>query len=221
MNTSDLISAMSNHPNICLFVKNYRGRYLYCNEQMAEVAGLDSPNQIFGKTDKNLIWSEQADTYERGDLLVLSGRNYSLKREKQNQKSGTVQVISSKTCLVDATGYPMGVAGCYWRHDETRIGENNIEWTTDRKTLLIDSPPLRAVLSRREAMALYLIILGYSVRVVGSILQISENTAFFHFKQLKRKLKSPSKTDLLKKCFISGVGEGLHAEFSEEFGITI
>ena len=221
MSTSELIKALSSHPDICLFVKNHRGQYLYCNEQMAEVAGLDSPKQIFGKTDKNLIWYEQAGTYEKGDLLVLSGRDYSLKREKQNQTSGMVQIITSKTCLVDAAGHPMGVMGCYWRLQESEAVQHTVEWTEDRKAFLIYSPPLRAVLTRREAMVLYLIIAGYSLRIVGCILNISDNTAFFHFKQLKRKMKSPSKTDLLKKCLVCGVGKVLHKEFSGEFGIKL
>ena len=41
--------------------KNYR--YIYCNENYAMAAGLDSPEKIIGKSDDQLPWRKFADYF--------------------------------------------------------------------------------------------------------------------------------------------------------------
>lgn len=214
MNALDLLKTISCHPGICLFAKNHRGHYLYCNERMAEVAGLDSPNEIVNKRDSSLVWREQAEIYRNGDQLVLDGGEFSLRPEKQNQVLGEVKVITTKLRLLSATGTPVGIAGCYWEVSKERYLARYTAWTKGRKRLVIKCDGSTIEITRREAMVLYLIVLGYSVRIIGGILNISENTASFYFKQLKRKFNVVSKTELIKICFFNGIGEGLHEEFA-------
>lgn len=189
MNSLDLIKTMASHPGICLFAKDLKGRYLYCNEQMAEAAGLDSSAQIVNKKDDNLIWKKQASIYANGDQRVLSGNEYSLRPETQNQISGVISVITTKLCIKDIFGNPVGVTGCYWQRSSHCPERSALTtWSDDKKYFYIKTTAMKTRITRREATVLYLIILGYSLRVVGAILNISENTAFFHFKRIKTKL---------------------------------
>lgn len=217
MNSLELIKIMASHPGICLFAKDLKGRYLYCNDQMAEVAGLDSSEQIVNKKDHDLIWRNQAVTYAAGDHHVMRGNDYSLRTEVQDQVWGPVSVTTTKLCITDALGGLVGVAGCYWRGDSKNQVNCAAFWTENRKFLNIKTRCCEARISRREAMVLYLVILGYSLRIVGLILNISENTAFYHFKNIKRKLNVNSKTELIRNCFVEGLGGLLHEEFSGSF----
>ena len=50
----------------CIFWKDVNSVYLGCNHKFAEIAGLDSPEQIVGKTDHDLPWKkEEADFFYR------------------------------------------------------------------------------------------------------------------------------------------------------------
>ena len=54
-----------------LAAKDKNLKYLYCNENVACGLGLDSPQQIVGKTDYDLFTDDIAEMYRSGDSLVL------------------------------------------------------------------------------------------------------------------------------------------------------
>lgn len=59
--------------NIYIFCKDNYGRFIFANDQFAEVAGLDSCLGIIGKTDEDLVWRNQAPLYREGDLRTMRG----------------------------------------------------------------------------------------------------------------------------------------------------
>lgn len=51
--------------------KDLEGKYLGCNDAIAELLGLDSPKEVIGKTDYELAWSENADQLVANDKIVI------------------------------------------------------------------------------------------------------------------------------------------------------
>lgn len=69
-------------PDVSLFIKDIRGRYVRINFQMAEMFGLSDPNQILGKTDFDFFPPAIANKYIEEDQRVFSTRQPTL-----NQRS--------------------------------------------------------------------------------------------------------------------------------------
>ena len=61
---------MDNIPQ-AVFWKDRNLVYIGCNQAFAEDAGLDAPEQIVGRTDFDLPWTDQADLYREDDSQVL------------------------------------------------------------------------------------------------------------------------------------------------------
>ncbi|MGI4775578.1 MAG: PAS domain-containing protein [Janthinobacterium lividum] len=57
---------------VSIYRKDLDGTYLGCNKYMLEMAGLDSRDQLVGKTDYQLLWKKQANRIREIDQLVTS-----------------------------------------------------------------------------------------------------------------------------------------------------
>ncbi|KTD35427.1 sensory histidine-kinase / response regulator [Legionella moravica] len=55
-----------------IYWKDTEGRYLGCNQFVANMAGFDRPEQIIGKTDFDLCWKEFASDWRIFDLKVMN-----------------------------------------------------------------------------------------------------------------------------------------------------
>ncbi|MDX2272951.1 MAG: PAS domain-containing protein [Cyanobacteriota bacterium] len=89
----------------------YRG----CNHLCALEAGLDSPDQIVGKTDAQLWSAEQAARFRQTDQQVLSsGMSYFQSQSAMQLADGrTIWISSNKICLRDPDGKISGILGCH------------------------------------------------------------------------------------------------------------
>lgn len=106
---------MNNIPQ-SVFWKDRDGVYLGCNENFAREAGIVIPDEIAGKTDRDLPWTkEQADSYREWDQRVMeSGRPELHIEEKQRQADGTLAwVDTNKVPLRDAENRVVGILGTY------------------------------------------------------------------------------------------------------------
>jgi len=98
-----------------VFWKDRQSRYLGCNRHFAKDAGLSSPEDIIGKDDFELSWSEQANLYRADDQRVMeSGTPKVNYEEPQSWPDGTrLWLRTSKVPLRDLQGRVMGVLGTY------------------------------------------------------------------------------------------------------------
>jgi len=105
---------MDNIPQ-AVFWKNRDLVYLGCNQAFAEDAGLDSPEQIIGKTDYDLPWTDQAERYRSDDAQVLeSGEAKINYEEPQTSPTGeTTWLRTSKIPVRDESGEVIAVLGMY------------------------------------------------------------------------------------------------------------
>jgi diguanylate cyclase (GGDEF)-like protein/PAS domain S-box-containing protein len=98
-----------------VFWKDRDLRYLGCNRRFAADAGLNSPDDIIGKSDLDMNWIEQAERYRADDLAVIEdGKPKYEYEEPQTGSDGSIRWLqTSKAPLPDADGEIIGILGCY------------------------------------------------------------------------------------------------------------
>jgi PAS domain S-box-containing protein len=109
-----LLSVLNTIP-VRVFWKDTQSIYLGCNIHAAKDAGLDSPEEIIGKDDFQLAWSEQAELYREDDReVMLSGKAKLNYEEIQEHHDGSQHWLkTSKIPLKDERGNVYGVLGTY------------------------------------------------------------------------------------------------------------
>lgn len=114
-----------------IFWKDLDLKYLGCNKLFAIDAGLQSPEEIIGKNDFELSWSNEAELYRADDKEVMETDSPKLNYEEpQTSPDGTELLLrTSKIPLKDKSGSVFGVMGCYediteYRQAEAAIKEN-------------------------------------------------------------------------------------------------
>ena len=110
-----------------IFWKDKNFRYLGCNKLFARDAGLDSPEQIIGKSDFELAWQQSAALYRADDKSVIQSNiskiNY---EEPQVKEDGTAVLLrTSKIPLQHQNNEVSGVFGCYWSISELPIASQS------------------------------------------------------------------------------------------------
>ena len=70
--TDDIYNIYLQIPNF-IFCKDVHSNYMSCNMNLAQAAGLSSCNEIVGKTDYELLWSDYAASYQQSDEEILCG----------------------------------------------------------------------------------------------------------------------------------------------------
>lgn len=99
-----------------VFWKDRDSVYLGCNSVFARAAGLESPEQIIGKSDFDLPWPrEEAEAYRADDREVMENNRPKLHIiEPLEQFDGTrLWIDTTKLPLADKTGRVYGILGVY------------------------------------------------------------------------------------------------------------
>ena len=108
-------NVISNIPH-AIFWKDLNSVYFGCNENFAKIAGLKKPEDIFGKSDRDLPWKKgESDAFIADDRRVMdSGVPMLNIEEPQLQANGKEAVIlTSKVPLKDSSGKVIGLLGIY------------------------------------------------------------------------------------------------------------
>ncbi len=111
----DLLRSVVENVPIRIFWKDLELRYLGCNSAFAQDAGMSHPNDMLGKDDFQMVWSEQAELYRADDKLVMESDKQKIGYEEpQSTPDGhTIWLRSSKVPLHDVKGKVIGMLGIY------------------------------------------------------------------------------------------------------------
>jgi PAS domain S-box-containing protein len=104
---------LDNIPQL-IFWKDRNSVYQGCNQNFADVAGMGSPENIVGKTDYDLPWTdEEADWYRQCDQQVMTSAQPELHIiETQQQADGNQPWLeTNKIPLQDSQGQVIGILG--------------------------------------------------------------------------------------------------------------
>jgi two-component system, cell cycle sensor histidine kinase and response regulator CckA len=113
--SQQMLGSILNTIPVRVFWKNNAGRYLGCNLPFAKDAGFSSSEEIIGKDDYQLGWTDQADRYREDDRTVReSGIPKIGYEEPQTRPDGTtIWLRTSKIPLRNTNGDIIGVLGTY------------------------------------------------------------------------------------------------------------
>lgn len=105
-----------------VFWKDRELRFLGCNKAFANDAGFDTPDELIGRNDFDMVWREQAKLYRADDLDVLNTGVMKMGvEEPQTTPAGdTIWLRTTKTAFRDADGKVTGVLGTYENITENR-----------------------------------------------------------------------------------------------------
>ncbi|WP_084677160.1 sensor domain-containing diguanylate cyclase [Massilia niastensis] len=112
-----------------VFWKDTALYFLGGNKAFCADAGLDDPQQIIGKTDKDFAWKEEAEAYRQDDLHTIQSGiariNYEEAQHRQGEHPNWLR--TSKIPLTDAQGQTVGVLGMYEDITERKRLEQRLE----------------------------------------------------------------------------------------------
>jgi DNA-binding CsgD family transcriptional regulator len=206
----------NNHlPQQFSFAKDLSGRYLFVSENVAEVAGFDSPAQMIGLRDSDLIWKDQTEDYRQADTRVFRGEvlvNHAhFIRFCQNPDKLRLG-LNTKTALRDKQNNIIGVIGATLDVTDHYIFQKPGSFDATGKKFLFSGELAGLVLSKKQIVMLNYVIRGYSAADIAQLLNRSKRTIEGHIEHLKNKLQCNSKAEIIRWAVTSGlmnsIGQG-------------
>ena len=136
-----------------VFWKDRNSVYLGCNKIFAQVAGLDSPQDIIGKTDYDLPWKkEETDWFRKCDRRVMESGNpeYNI-IEPQQQADGSQKWLKThKMVLRDSENNVIGIAGSFEDISERVELEKQLKQQTHNLESLVTKRTQELVVSKAQ-----------------------------------------------------------------------
>lgn len=190
--------------NLFLCQKDRNGKYTWCSENMAEVLGLDSPKQIRGKSDYDLIWKEQADLYITRDQHIFKGYHQNNKLEPQRQQDGMASILVTKNPIYNKQHEIVGIVGFFTDVTDKYSKISNVRLLQNGKLALGDYFS-RAILSRQEHAILKHILMGHNPAKIQSEMKISRGAYNSVYDRIKTKMSCETKGDIIMAAIKSGL----------------
>lgn len=113
--TSQFLKTIIDTAPIRVFWKDLNLCYMGCNPAFARDAGMENPEDLLGKDDFSMAWTEQADLYRNDERHIIeTGVSQLGYEEPQTTSEGRQKWLStSKVPLRDMNGSILGVLGIY------------------------------------------------------------------------------------------------------------
>ena len=167
--SKNLLETIINSTPIRIFWKDKNSIYLGCNPEFAKDAGKERPDEVVGRDDYQMSWSEQADMYRADDQNVMqSGIPKLFYEEQQTTPSGqTIWLSTSKVPIKNANNETVGVLGIYSDISERKFHEADLYrmafydtlTTLPNRVLLTDHLNLAMAQARRHGKPLAVVFL--------------------------------------------------------------
>ena len=151
-----------------VFWKDRNSVFLGCNNAIAKAAGLDSPDQIIGKTDYDLGWKkEESDFYVAVDRRVMENdRAETHIIEPQLQAGGKQAWLDTcKVPLHDENGKVIGILGTFMDITERREAEEAMRRHRSYLSAIVENQP--GLLWLKDADGRFLAVNGQFAKSCG------------------------------------------------------
>jgi len=112
-----------------IFWKDRDNKYLGANKLFLQDGGLESEDEIIGKTDLDMIWKSNAQAFIDDDSDVMnSGKAKMLIEEQLPLKDGKIKyLLTSKVPLFDFYGKVYGILGTFYDITEQKLAQEKLE----------------------------------------------------------------------------------------------
>lgn len=191
--------------SLYIFAKDKNLKYLFCNENLAEVAGLDSPSQIIGKTDYDIFWRKHADFYRRGDNQAIIGNTRINVPEIQTQPKGVANILVTKTQLMSDNQKCVGVIGSYVDITGYSIIKKGGHFDLEKERFYLGKNFSNEYLTKRELEIFRYMLYGYTSVKIAFLLGVSPKTIRWYIQRLKIKFQSSSKGEIVSMAIRYGL----------------
>ncbi len=127
--SADFLRLVVNSIPDFVFWKDRDSVFLGCNNAFAKAAGMDSPDQIVGKTDYDLCWKkEESDFFVSMDRQVMENDQaiYHIIEPQRRAGGEQIWVETSKVPLHDEQNRVIGLLGSYLDITERKKAEDEI-----------------------------------------------------------------------------------------------
>jgi PAS domain S-box-containing protein len=96
-----------------IFWKDRNSVFLGCNQKLAVMAGKKSPNEVVGKTDYEMVWHEDAATFQAKDRELMDAGQplYHFIEELQTIDNNLIWLETNKIPLYSESGQIIGILG--------------------------------------------------------------------------------------------------------------
>jgi len=189
------------------FAKDLSGRYLFACEVCAELAGIDSPAQMIGKRDSDMIWKGQAELFRKGDIQAFKGNLFLNQPEiVQVARDDQIhQLIVTKTALRNNQNQIVGVIGSALDITYHQILRSAGDFDSAGKRFIFNGDLSGVSLSKKQITILEYIVKGYSAADIAGLLNRSKRTIEGHVEHLKNKLQCSSKAEVIRWAVTAGL----------------
>ncbi len=191
------------------FAKDLCGKFYFCNENFAAAAGLDSPHQILGKTDKQLIWRKQAAVFQNGDHDVLKGHTFVNIEESMLQSNKLATILVTKQKFINKQDQCIGVIGSFIDITGYQLQKKSGYYDVKTGRFYLGENFGNAHLSPQQYRIFKYILLGYSSKQTADRLFISQRTVEAYTNTIKHKLQCHTKGDIIATAICAGLTHAL------------
>jgi PAS domain S-box-containing protein len=215
-----------------IFWKDRESRFLGCNTLFLQLGSLRSLEEIIGKTDFEMPWSNRAEHYQRIDRMVLGSGKIISCHEIVSTTHGDLQVKTTKSPLIK-DGEIIGTVGMFQdisdlvtalESAEAALNAKNfaeresLQKTLDLQCVLNDITEHRyylagkyrgVYLTRREAECLVCLSRGLTNKETAKLLKISHRTTEGYIQAVKQKFNCHTRSALIKEAIACSFLEGI------------
>ncbi|NRB40973.1 MAG: PAS domain-containing protein [Pseudomonadales bacterium] len=191
--------------DVFVFCKDKKSRYTFCNERFAEAAGLDSKEQIVGKSDSDLIWANQYDFFREGDLKVMTGQPLIQVPELQIQVDGVKEITTSKSVLLTSDNSVGGVIGSFIENTGKTFVKKEGLFDPIKNRIRLGEGFSEEYLTYQEALVYFHLLHGMPNSQIAEAMFLSNSGIGYHVENLKRKLQCKRRGDLIAVGISTGL----------------
>lgn len=198
--------------NLYIWAKDKNFRYLYCNENYARAAGLDSPGEIIGKSDDQMPWRKQADFFREGDQDVFDGKIRVNVPEVEIMVDKVADILVTESKLLDKSDRFIGIVGSYIDITGNRLEKKEGHFDANTERYYLGDTFNNAYLTWREVEVFKKTLLGYSARQTAEVLKLSPKTIESHIDNIKLKLQASTKGDIIATAIQFGLTQIIYLQ---------
>ena len=145
--TKNMLQLVMNNIPQGIFWKDHNSRYMGCNKVFAKATGIESPENIVGKTDYDLPWSpEQIEWFREYDHRIMENDTpaYQIVESMREADGELAWVETNKVPLHDAKGNVIGILGTYEDITERKKAEEAVRLSNlyNRSLIEVSLDPL-------------------------------------------------------------------------------
>lgn len=187
--------------DIFTWVKDKNFRFITCSENLAKLAGEDSPDSMRGKDDYNLIWQKGAEFFRKKDTQIIKSelKYVNVVEAIDVARNGIVskeKILITKIPIYNKRGTCIGIAGSHVNLPHAHKPRGACAGLDQDGRFWLPNKLGNEYLTKKEFEVLKLILLGKTSKQIAKILGISYRTVEEHTGNIRKKLQCSSKYEI-------------------------